>query len=215
MTRRPRPELPPPVPAPNDLACWLHAAYGPEIPVAEAAVDLHVAPSTLRRWIASQRPPVRHAQRVYLARRAILRGRGTYLWPQMPPELLERRRLQALAQADLAAAVDQGEREERWLEAGYLERYLVTAWWYPHAHAWAISAGRTEGAHARHQSRAEQVDAIEAPTKFHAMAIKQATLEAYTDHRCVTPRELLPTGHTEAFLSSCPPPSIVPTWRTP
>lgn len=81
-----RPHIPPATPAPTDLFCWLWAAYPPtpagRLSSGRIAASLGVSARTLRRWISDDRTDLlTPRQRAQLSRRAILRGRGTYLWP--------------------------------------------------------------------------------------------------------------------------------------
>ena len=86
--------LPIATPATADLVCWLWAAFPPrdgQLHLRRIADVLGVSPTTIRRWIADStgRSFDTQTQR-YLARRAILRGRGTYLWPPLDPTTQER-----------------------------------------------------------------------------------------------------------------------------
>lgn len=86
-------QIPATRPAVSDFVCWLWAAFPQrdgQINITRVATALGVARSTVRRWITTDRPQLARAQEAMLARRAILRGRGHYLWPLLDP--ISRRR---------------------------------------------------------------------------------------------------------------------------
>lgn len=200
---RTRTPLPAWTPAPGDFACWLEAAYPHNsrghLPTTRIGADLGVSPSTVRRWVANDNAGLTRAQRGYLSRRAILRGRGTYQWPQLDQDAIRRQEHQARYAAHLASLVDAGETRQSWRDRGDLTEYWVALAWYPHAHAYAVSIGRTKKALSRIEVRAQLVDVEQAPHKFAAQVRKQTILTAHLERRCVVPRELAPTGHTDAL----------------
>lgn len=202
--------IPPATPAASDLVCWLHAAYPARddgwLPTSRIAADLGVNPRTVRRWAhdTTKATPSRE-HRTYLARRAILRGRGTYLWPELDEASRFRQDEQGAFHARCAQLVDEGDVLPAWEDAGHLTKYWVALAWYPRAHAYTVSIGRTKKALSRIEYRAEVLRVITAPSMFHAAAIKAATLEQHPGRRCIAPRELIPTGRTEALLAGTTP----------
>lgn len=218
MTRT-RPQLPSWSPAAGDLRCWLEAAYprrGAHLPTTLIADDLNVSPSTIRRWLRDDHTGLTRTQRAYLARRAILRGRGTYLWPQLDQDTLTRQAHQAGYAARLAGRVDAGDIDPLWRGRGDLDPYWVVLAYYPRAHAYAVSIGRTSKALSRIGHRAEVLHQGRAPHRFAAQVRKHDTLSAYGDRRCVVPTELIPTGHSDALRVAigAPTPSLARTSRT-
>lgn len=201
--------IPPATPAASDLVCWLHAAYPARddgwLPTSQIAADLDVSPRTVRRWAQDAGKVPAHQHRTYLARRAILRGKGTYLWPELDRSSRFRQDEQGSFHARCAGLVDAGEILPAWTEAGHITPYWVALAWYPRAHAYTVSIGRTKKALSRIEYRAEVLRVITAPSMFHAAAIKAATLDQHPDRRCIAPRELIPTGRTEALLAGPTP----------
>lgn len=200
---RGRTPLPPWTPAPGDFACWTEAAYPRtgrgHLPTTRISADLGVSPSTVRRWLRNDSTGLTRGQRAYLGRRAILRGRGTYQWPQLDQDSIRRQEHQIRYAAHLAGLVDAGETRQSWRERGDLDEYWVALAWYPQAHAYAVSIGRTKKALSRIEVRAELVDVGQAAHKFAAQLRKHAILTEHLERRCVVPRELIPTGHTDAL----------------
>lgn len=205
MSRKyPEGMIPPATPAAGDLACWLHAAY-PErvsggLPTGRVAADLGVSASTVRRWARDPKKTPAREHQTYLARRAILRGRGTYLWPPLDPASIFRHRAQNSHHARCARRVDDGHTLPEWRELGHLEPYWIALVWYPKAHVYQVAAGRTAKALSRIEYRAEILQQRSATSMFHAAEIKAVTLAKYTDRQCIAPRQLVPTGRTETLL---------------
>lgn len=201
--------IPPATPAASDLACWLHAAYPARddgwLPTSHIAADLGVSPRTVRRWAQDAAKVPSHEHRTYLARRAILRGRGTYLWPELDESSRFRQDEQGTFHARCAQLVDEGDVLPAWEEAGHIAEYWIALAWYPRAHSYAVAMGRTKKALTRIEYRADVLRVITAPSMFHAAAIKAATLGQYPDRRCIVPRELIPTGRTETLRSGPTP----------
>ena len=81
--------VPEATPATADLVCWIWAAFPPHrgtINQTRVADALGVSRRTFGRWLADAEGRSFDAQtRAKLARRAILRGHGTYLWPDLDP----------------------------------------------------------------------------------------------------------------------------------
>lgn len=201
--------IPPATPAASDLVCWLHAAYPARddgwLPTSHIAADLGVTSRTVRRWAQDTAKIPAHEHRTYLARRAILRGRGTYLWPELDESSRFRQDEQGAFHARCAQLVNDRDILPAWEEAGHIAEYWIALAWYPRAHAYTVAMGRTRKALTRIEYRAEILRVITAPSMFHAAAIKAATLSQYPDRRCIAPRELIPTGRTEALRSGLTP----------
>lgn len=213
MSRRyPPGSIPPATAAASDLVCWLHAAYRPRpdgwLPTTRVAADLGVSARTIRRWAQeSERTPT-PPQRTYLARRAILRGRGTYLWPDLDDAGRFRQRTQGQLHAGYAAQVDAGDTRPYWRDRGHLETFWVVLAWYPRAHVYQVAIGRTDKALSRIAYRAEILKVQHAPSMFHANAVKAATLAAHADRQCITPRALVPTGRTDTLRQTGGTPTL-------
>lgn len=80
--------VPPASPAVSDFVCWLWAAFPPRegrLNVSRIAGALEISTTTLWRWIAQDSHKLEHAQIQRLHQRAILRGKGHYLWPDLDP----------------------------------------------------------------------------------------------------------------------------------
>lgn len=202
---RARPVLPAWTPAPGDFACWVAAAYPRtargQLPMTKISGDLGVSPATVRRWLQDDPTGLSSRQHSYLARRAILRGRGTYQWPELDQDAVRRHDHQARYAARTAALLDAGgiQPTQAWRDRGDVDPYWVALAWYPRAHAYSVAIGRTKKALSRIEVRAELIDVDEVPHKFAAQVRKHEILSAHLERRCVVPRELMPTGHTDAL----------------
>lgn len=196
--------IPPATPAAGDLSCWLHAAYPARedgwLPTGRIAADLGVSTSTVRRWSNDAKKAPQGGHRTYLARRAILRGRGTYLWPELDIASTYRQTGQGEYHARCAQLVDEGKPLPSWRDLGHLERYWIALAWYPEAHVYQVSMGRTKKALSRIEYRADVLQTRLVTSMFHAAEIKAVTLAKYADRQCIAPRELVPTGRTETLL---------------
>src|SRR5699024_7657797 len=122
--------IPAATPAANDFVCWLWAAFPQRdgtINISHVARALGVSRSTVRRWIASGQPHLSRGQQTMLTRRAILRGRGHYLWPRLDSDSRERAQLQ-LDYALRCAHLIRSEPENvppAWRDNGTLEPHVV------------------------------------------------------------------------------------------
>lgn len=204
MSRKYPDGIPPATPAAGDLSCWLHAAYPARedgwLPTARIAEDLDVSASTVRRWAKDSTKTPRQDHRTYLARRAVLRGRGTYLWPQLDQASLFRQRAQGEHHARCSDLVDAGTPLPEWRGLGHLEPYWVVLAWYPAAHTYQVAMGRTKKGLTRIEYRAEILQRSSAPSMFHAAEIKSRSLARNLQRQCIAPRELVPTGRTDVLL---------------
>lgn len=197
--------LPPPRPAPSDLYCWLHAAYpltdAGSLPLPRVAADLNVSRTVVRRWLAAgNTEPLTKAQHAYLHRRAILRGRGTYLWPLIGAETaytLDR----ALTYAEhcLTLVDDSRRMPATWRTDKTLTAHWVVLLHYPRAHVYGIATGRTDKHHAKLSRHADVITIHPVANRHAATVAKLRTLRAHRSIHCTTPIELVPTGRTETW----------------
>ncbi|MGL5826240.1 MAG: hypothetical protein ACRCYU_15715, partial [Nocardioides sp.] len=196
--------VPPAAAGMTDFVCWLWAAFPPRdgrLNVSAVAKALGVSATTLRRWIAKDDPKLRAAQSRRLRQRAILRGKGHYLWPDLDPVA---RRRSELVYAD-AVRNDEMIRTEPervappWRKNGTLDPHVVQIVFFPKAHVFGVSAATHEKAQAKVRRRGEIIESTVVPNKFAAIALKHEILTRFDEHRCITPRRLVPTGRTETW----------------
>lgn len=201
-------EVPTATPATADLVCWLWAAVPPKdgrLHVARAAEVLQVHRSTLYRWLRDAHGRrFSHEARVMLTRRAILRGRGAYLWPPLDPNS-RRRAAHQLTQARANARLlldDPAKAPKEWRSNGALEVYEVFLVHYPRAHVYGLVSGRTARELGRVRQHGGQVkQSVTVPNRYAARMLKGLVLssEAIGEHVCIPPRDLIPTGRTETW----------------
>lgn len=201
-------EVPTATPATADLVCWLWAAIPPKddrLHVARAADVLRVHRSTVYRWLRDAHGRrFNHEARVMLTRRAILRGRGAYLWPPLDPNSA-RRAAHQLAQAEANARLlleSPQQAPKEWRTNGAMDPFEVFLIHYPRAHVYGLISGRTR----RELSRVRQHDGqiqqtVTVPNRYAARMLKGLVLssEAIAEHVCIPPRDLIPTGRTETW----------------
>lgn len=208
------PEVPPATPATNDFVCWLWAAFPPRedrMNISRIARALGVSRSTVRRWISSDDPKLSRADLTQLHQRAVLRGRGDYLWPDLDP--VSRRRADLVYETAVRARELIGNEPERiapeWHKNGTLESHQVHLVWFPHAHAYGVASTRHEKSLAKIARRGEILQTVTVPDKFSAVALKYEVLRAVDEHRCISPRSLVPTGRTETWRAAGGEPEVL------
>lgn len=196
-------DLPLAQPATPDLICWLWALAGRsgQIDVKTVARTLSVTPATVRRWL--RHPDEWQLQPDALAllrQRAILQGRGTYLWPTLDETTIARGRGQ------LAAAIDNltllrdapTKAPSTWRETGVFAPHLVLALHYPHAHVYAVAITSSPKTLSRLKSQRPDVLATRTVNnKWQAWYVKHKTLERVAERRCIVPATVVRIGRTE------------------
>ena len=197
------PTLPIATPATADLVCWLWAAFPPregQLHLRRIADVLGVSTTTIRRWIADPtgRSFDTQTQR-YLARRAILRGRGTYLWPPLDPTTQERSAGDRANAINATLSINRGIYPPAWKTNGTLTSYTVLVVRYPRAHVFGVHTVRTDKARTRIDRESELVDEISARHRYEALALKHVLLDTVTELRCIAPATLVPTGRTDTW----------------
>ena len=197
-------EIPPATPAASDFVCWLWAAFPSRdgrLPIARIAEVFGVSPRTVRRWIAKDAPHLNPGQIRRLHQRAILRGRGHYLWPDLDPAT---RRRSELLRADALRnhqliTTEPDQIAHTWRENGTLSPHVVQVVHYPRAHVYGVSAATHDKAQARLRRSGEIIETTTVPNKFAAIALKQEILARVDEHRCIAPKQLVPSGRTETW----------------
>lgn len=203
--------LPMATPAAADLVCWLWAAIPQRqgrINVARSADALGVSPSTVRRWVKNAHELVLNETGMrILRRRAILRGHGRYLWPLIDPATLARNDRQLeYARMSHAAIIEKGpEGVAAWNEKGHLEPHTVAVVHYPKAHVYGVTSARTLKALQKVTRVGDLTQTRTVDSRFAAQLVKLETLARVSEHRCVVPRELIPSGRTEVWLEAAGP----------
>ncbi len=197
--------IPPATAATPDLVCWLWAAY-PEhrgrLPVRKIAADLGVSERTIRRWIADGAGRDFDAEtQARIAQRAILRGKGTYLWPDLDEgSLIRHQAVAANAEISLRAILN-----DRYPLAwdnpdnGTMTPHDVVMVHYPRAHVFAIAAINDPKSRQHLERRAEILRVEPQPNKWAALLVKHRALATMAEHRCITPRRLVPRGRTDTW----------------
>lgn len=193
------------LPAPADLVCWLTAAFPlnrrGRVNVRLAADALGVSQSTIRRWI-------RDADVMELApwavtmlkRRAILRGRGAILWPDIDEGTRVRSQTRIpYVRTCLEVLTRPRSVPVAWARNGFLTEHRVHLLWYPVAHVYAVAANRTTKSDQRRARAASILDTVGVPNGFAAELVKELTLESVLEHRCIAPRSLVNVGRTETW----------------
>jgi hypothetical protein len=211
-------ELPRVTTAAPDLNCWIWAAtpqYRGKINITRAADRFGVSRTTMRRWLNQ---PGRHQltskQIIRAQQLAILRGRGTILWPDLDPG--SRRRLDhAHRNAEQAAQVIADQPElipPDWTTNHTLDSHSVLLIWWPYARAYSITTTRSGKTLAKIQSArylGEIVQQVATPNRYAADVIKYQTLINYSEFLCITPRALIPFGRTEALRANVKSPELI------
>ena len=214
-TRRARPVRP--SPPENDLHCWLRAAIPPRadgtIDVRRTADRFGVSPTTVRRWLkltgAARLDPAYLNRALQLA---ILRGRGTILWPAPDPSTHAREDSAyryALRCAELIRS-EPNNVPSSWGGLGHLDTHLVLLAWWPHARVWTVTTTREERTLRKILNHGGEITVeITAPNEYAAEVIKYRTLDHFADRRCVTPRYLVYLGHSESIRHGDPDVQLV------
>lgn len=202
-----------PTSAASDLACWLWAAYGHRrghLPTGRIAETLGVSASTVRKWLklAAKEQKFTRAPTSSLngegmrriKQRAILRGKGTYLWPPVDEATLTRSQ-RSLAKARTALAnyrdLGPGPRDEH---LGRTREHLVVLTYYPGAHVFGISVTRNDKTEANLRRNGDLRQVIVVSNQWAGDLVKQLALEEIGEHRVVAPRALVPqAGRTEVW----------------
>lgn len=202
-------ELPLADPATPDLVCWLWAAIpnrDGRIHVATAAKALDVSDSTIRRWLKApgewELTPTSIAR---LKQRAILRGRGHYLWPALDQGSRDRAQAQLdVARASLAMQRDDPARiPPTWHTTGALTPHQVHLVHYPAAHVYAVAVTSSPKTLQRlHRLGARFLSTRKVATKWEAWTVKHTALAKVADRRCIVPAAMLPVGRTDTFLEA-------------
>lgn len=200
----------------DDLTCWLHAAFRSRpdgaLDVARIAAGLVVSTSTVRRWRDPQStswPTL--PQWSAIRRRAILRGRGTYLWPAPSPAAIRRtQRAGENAQRDLLVTQQLGLRSlpTAWKREGWLEPQRLRLVYYPRAHVYQLPITREHDRPADRITRVveefEVRSSMVIPTWHAAVIARCRVLQQMSEYRCVAPRELVEVGRTEVWRGRAP-----------
>jgi hypothetical protein len=204
-------------PAAPDLVCWLWAAFPQKngrLHIARIAAGLRISESSIRRWVAAAstkqkaKAPVDqtlgHNRTRRLRQRAILRGRGHYLWPPADETTLYRS-ADTLRWARVARtnAADIGPTPKA-LEDGHTNPREVHLLHYPRGHVYGVAVTSTVDGVSKLQRRALIVQTITVPDKWAAEIVRETALELVTEHRCIAPREFVSSGRTETWYETGP-----------
>lgn len=186
-----------------DLICWIWAAFPPHqghINKTRVAETLGVSRRTLGRWLedAEGRRFDPDTQAV-LARRAILRGRGSYLWPDLDEASLFRTRSEARNAYTAYRAIEEGVIPAAWRSNTTLLRHDVIQVYYERAHVYGVAVVSNEKARAKIVNAGEVMQIRHAPNKYAGLLLKHAVLTTKTVHRCIPPRSLVKIGRTETW----------------
>lgn len=206
--------------ASNDLVCWLWAAFPPKngrLHITRIATGLGVSPTTIRRWIrdtgADQQttnlayPPLTEAGMKILRRRAILRGRGQYLWPPVDQSTLDR----STAHHHTALVA-----RRTLLEFGPTPRdrdsyrdqpHQVHLVHYPAARVYGVSATYNDKSQTKIKQFGQILETLTVPDKHAAALLKESILARSLEHRCLAPRQMVPPGRTEVWRQAGGAPS--------
>lgn len=197
-------EVPSATPATTDFVCWLWAAFPPrdgKLHVSRIAKALGVPATTLRRWISADTPKLQASQMRKIHQRAILRGRGHYLWPNLDPVSQRRSELfyaNALRNDELITT-EPKRIPPTWHENGTTSPHLVHIVYYPRAHVFGVSAANHDKAQAKLVRTGQIIESNTVSNKFAAIALKHEILRRVDEHRCITPRALVLSGRTETW----------------
>lgn len=187
-----------------DLVCWLLAAVPPSrtggVNVARVAEVLDVSRSTVYRWLktADEREFEPDARRI-LARYAVLRGHGGYLWPRIDSATSIRHQAYLEdALAGIANITRNPGAYTTWRPATTAAE--VFTYHHPLAKVYGVAYATTTTNRRRIlRGGATIIQSVQAPSVLHAKAIKYSTLALAGDERCIAPRELIGEGRTEVW----------------
>lgn len=207
-------DVPPATPAANDFVCWLYAAFKPHengrLNISEIARGIDVARSTVRRWVHSGDPRIDHDTKNRLIRRAILRGHGHYLWPEL--DSISRGRSAATLEYALTSheLISQrpGDVPPTWVENGTLEQHRVLLLYFPSAHVYGVASIRHRKSFEKLMRIGYVIESTTAPNMYAGRILKQLTLARVDEARCIAPRALVPTGRTETWLETAELPRL-------
>lgn len=195
--------IPPATAATPDLVCWIWAAFPPyrgHINKTRVAEALGVSRRTLGRWIADAEGRVfdQHTQAA-LSRRAILRGHGTYLWPDLDEMSLFRTRSEARNAYIASKAIEAGVIPDAWQSNTTLLPHDVLEIKYKRAHVFGVAVVSNPKSRAKIESAGTVFRSWYAPNKYAGLMIKHTLLAQKSEHRCIPPRSLVKIGRTETW----------------
>lgn len=197
-------QLPPVTASTPDVLCWMWAAIPPHdgrLHVARVAEALSVSDSTVRRRIKTD--TLTSSELRVLKRRAILRGKGFYLWP--PLDQASRERLWLLDQEAHRGleVLANGNIPRQWNTGTLLSPHTVMVVHYPAAKVYGVSAAATKDTATKiRRAGGEILHQTAADNRFAARVAKAELLEHVQDWRCIPPRSLIPSGRTETWLET-------------
>lgn len=186
-----------------DLVCWVWAAFPPyrgRINRTHVAEALGVSRRTLSRWLedADDRA-FDAATQGKLSQRAILRGRGSYLWPDLDEASLFRTQSGARNAYTAYRSIAEGVIPEAWRSNTTLLPHEVIQVYYPAAHVYGVSVVSNEKARAKVVRIGEVLQIRHAPNKYAGQLLKHAVLMSKQQYRCIAPRSLVPVGRTDTW----------------
>lgn len=196
-------ELPLAQPATPDLVCWLWALAGKSgrINVNVVARTLSVSPATVRRWLRQPEEwQLQQGALAILRQHAILKGRGTYLWPDLDQTTINRGRGQLAAAIDNLTLLRETPTKlpPTWRTTGVFAQHMVHVLHYPHAHVYGIAITSSPKTLARLNSKHPDFLASRTVSnKWEAWYLKHKTLERVAERRCIAPASMVPIGRTE------------------
>lgn len=188
-----------------DARIWILAAF-PPTPRGrpnnrQAAAKLGISERTLRRWIHDP-TKFRPDALKRLMQLAVLRGKGTLLWPTPSAETIahEQKALETATRAvlEIEAGIDldfwEGPKVDR------LQPHTVYLLHYPRAHAYGITNSQHPKSLARIKRVGGEIISAEThPNYWAAEQAKYATLFEKCDLRCVAPTGAMPVGSRHAW----------------
>lgn len=190
-----------------DLVCWIWAAFPPyrgHINKTRVAEALGVSRRTLGRWLddAEGREFDRDTQAA-LSRRAILRGHGTYLWPDLDEMSLFRTRSEARNAYTAYKAIQADVIPAAWRDNTTLLPHDVLQISYERAHVFGVAVSvvhNTKKTRAKIENTGGLVfRSHRAENKYAALMLKHTLLAQKTEHRCIPPRSRVKIGRTETW----------------
>ncbi len=193
----------------SNLYCWLWAAFPPKrgrLDVPRAAKALGVSPSTVWRWLRKPDHELSRERMVALHRRAILRGRGHYLWPPVDAATLRRGR-HAATTAERSLTRTPSDRDAK---IGRTLPHVVELIYYPRAHVYGLTAHQTHKHSQRIRNRGGiTLDTIECPSYWAAVLLREQLLDQVgAEHRVIAPSDMVRTGRTHTWLEKAGRPSL-------
>jgi len=188
-----------------DLMIWIKAAIPPKpngrVDRARAADRLGISERTLRRWLAEpDRVPQAAIKRLHQL--AILRGKGTILWPAPPQDVLERDATLAEYASRAVGDIAQGVSIDFWTgpEPDRMKPHSLYVLHFPRAHVYATSIAQHAKALARiKRAGAVVVEQRDFATYWAAQSVKMHLLLQHRERRCVVPKSLVPVNRTHLW----------------